>query len=971
MEKMPEKMPSPLVAATTLLKFRRATIEGQHVYAGADERSPGRRAVQGLGASTSVGSVRASHKLSTANPMNLHVADAVTSTLLDRGLSADTHSSGSHHSRTINSPSIGNRCDTSNIPSIYLTSAPCSIPHDDISTIACSIADTPGTILRNGQNKNTFDPLSMTCSPATRKNIFATRRLASRDLDPSITSQLPLKERKAAVDVVSMQYSEGQDQRTEEAAIFNLSHPITSVSPSNFLQSAPRSPIYPPVSSTEQTILPPLLRYPPTATPPQTAQYNRPRSVSYVAPLNGSSRFPNRSHSYHTASSEPEQTTVSQSAGNSDRSKNITHHKLNHSTYTVDDDQLLLQMGTSRMGGRSNAGQNLARVKLHINPSASHTNDPSGVDDVQIISPATPTRIGRSLSLSKDRSHRAPLDQNSVCETKNVKPKLPLEVRSGSNTDDLDLCDKNSTTPYLKLFLPADIKTQMISLHPSLKASMDGETAATVSHLLTKPHRGSVQFQEKFHRRFSNIQVVSQAPIASSIIPTIPELKIELEEPKNEMIPIGTSIGSRRLWRVASASIKLGMRLARVYKYITRKTQNVQLAPLVETSSLTYMLRNMQAHTDTSFSIKVRELLNAFQKTRTPENLEALERTLSIRLRSFSRFSINQRNQFIEIMNLEAFQKDTLLVKEGHISLAFYFILNGQVEIFKIKDGLKYRINVLNSGDSLGDRTMNMLSDRRTACVATTMDTELLRIDKADFFKIAQVKDERSISNRIAQLSRIPYMEASENGFIEKAAHFFKCITYDANEQILLEGTENLDLFWILRGTCRCVKLVPFVQKRVRNGFSSVRNCMRAHQENIPLAEDEERSDQLLRVQELQEYDFFPDMPKNIERLDQWLTDSMFNKDDYIDFLTEQDPICSPLLSYASVIAKTKVEVMTISRVDFCRLASVRMIIKLLLTQNIQRVPIEMLQTAYLEKRSWDCYKKRIASEVRNRQHNK
>ncbi|KAJ1336796.1 hypothetical protein BSLG_006899 [Batrachochytrium salamandrivorans] len=883
MEKMPEKMPSPLVAATTLLKFRRATIEGQHVYAGADERSPGRRAVQGLGASTSVGSVRASHKLSTANPMNLHVADAVTSTLLDRGLSADTHSSGSHHSRTINSPSIGNRCDTSNIPSIYLTSAPCSIPHDDISTIACSIADTPGTILRNGQNKNTFDPLSMTCSPATRKNIFATRRLASRDLDPSITSQLPLKERKAAVDVVSMQYSEGQDQRTEEAAIFNLSHPITSVSPSNFLQSAPRSPIYPPVSSTEQTILPPLLRYPPTATPPK--------------PLR-----------------------------NSDRSKNITHHKLNHSTYTVDDDQLLLQMGTSRMGGRSNAGQNLARVKLHINPSASHTNDPSGVDDVQIISPATPTRIGRSLSLSKDRSHRAPLDQNSVCETKNVKPKLPLEVRSGSNTDDLDLCDKNSTTPYLKLFLPADIKTQMISLHPSLKASMDGETAATVSHLLTKPHRGSVQFQEKFHRRFSNIQVVSQAPIASSIIPTIPELKIELEEPKNEMIPIGTSIGSRRLWRVASASIKLGMRLARVYKYITRKTQNVQLAPLVETSSLTYMLRNMQAHTDTSFSIKVRELLNAFQKTRTPENLEALERTLSIRLRSFSRFSINQRNQFIEIMNLEAFQKDTLLVKEGHISLAFYFILNGQVEIFKIKDGLKYRINVLNSGDSLGDRTMNMLSDRRTACVATTMDTELLRIDKADFFKIAQVKDERSISNRIAQLSRIPYMEASENGFIEKAAHFFKCITYDANEQILLEGPKP------------------------RSVLDTTGNLPLSHQENIPLAEDEERSDQLLRVQELQEYDFFPDMPKNIERLDQWLTDSMFNKDDYIDFLTEQDPICSPLLSYASVIAKTKVEVMTISRVDFCRLASVRMIIKLLLTQNIQRVPIEMLQTAYLEK---------------------
>nr|KAJ3422743.1 Cyclic nucleotide-binding domain-containing protein 2 [Polyrhizophydium stewartii] len=355
---------------------------------------------------------------------------------------------------------------------------------------------------------------------------------------------------------------------------------------------------------------------------------------------------------------------------------------------------------------------------------------------------------------------------------------------------------------------------------------------------------------------------------------------------------------------------------------------------------------------------------------------------------SFARFTHNQKLQFCEIMQYQrlpkarprfapqgfmelladhrvrSYAQETLIVKEGHVSWAFYFILNGQVEIYKIKDNSKHRLNILNSGDSFGDRTMNTLNDKRTACVGTTIDTELLIIDKSDFFRIANTTDEHNITSKIAQLSAVPMLAISDSGFLEKAAYFFRKVRYEPNEAILLEGTESTDLFWILKGTCRCVKLVPFVQKKTRLGFSAVKSHMRAHNASVPLGDDEELVEQLLSIQELQASDCFPDMPMSSARLDQWLTESMFDKERYIDFLVNIDPTSPSSKAYVSVIANTRVEVVAIPRVDFCRLASVRMLLNLLLNQGFRRTPIEQLQHAFLEHRNWQIFKRRVVSEI-------
>lgn len=77
------------------------------------------------------------------------------------------------------------------------------------------------------------------------------------------------------------------------------------------------------------------------------------------------------------------------------------------------------------------------------------------------------------------------------------------------------------------------------------------------------------------------------------------------------------------------------------------------------------------------------------------------------------------------------YTKDTLVIKEGNISTAFYFVLSGQLEIFKTKYDEKVRLIVCNMGDCFGDRSMNLINDKRTASATCLVDSELLSIDKS------------------------------------------------------------------------------------------------------------------------------------------------------------------------------------------------------------------------------------------------
>jgi CRP-like cAMP-binding protein len=81
-------------------------------------------------------------------------------------------------------------------------------------------------------------------------------------------------------------------------------------------------------------------------------------------------------------------------------------------------------------------------------------------------------------------------------------------------------------------------------------------------------------------------------------------------------------------------------------------------------------------------------------------------------------------------MTFQSYAKGKLVVKEGHPSTAFFFVLSGQCEIFKVKDQFKHRLGIVKAGECFGERSMTQMHDQRTACVGCTIACELLSIDK-------------------------------------------------------------------------------------------------------------------------------------------------------------------------------------------------------------------------------------------------
>jgi hypothetical protein len=116
-------------------------------------------------------------------------------------------------------------------------------------------------------------------------------------------------------------------------------------------------------------------------------------------------------------------------------------------------------------------------------------------------------------------------------------------------------------------------------------------------------------------------------------------------------------------WKVAHSALLLGLRLASVYKAIAMKVQQLSLAPAATDGLLSYQLKSHFDQADTQFSMKIKFLLGENQTDRTPENIETLMRLLSIRLKTFGRFSTTQRQQFCCIMEFVSYPKVSYLIR--------------------------------------------------------------------------------------------------------------------------------------------------------------------------------------------------------------------------------------------------------------------------------------------------------------------
>jgi hypothetical protein len=189
-------------------------------------------------------------------------------------------------------------------------------------------------------------------------------------------------------------------------------------------------------------------------------------------------------------------------------------------------------------------------------------------------------------------------------------------------------------------------------------------------------------------------------------------------------------------------------------------------------------------------------------------------------------------------------------------------------------------------------------------------------------------------------------------------------MTYDPNEHIVFEGTDNYKIFWIVKGTCHCIKRVPFVKRTTNANYAGKTIKILPRTPDMILEPNDEPFDEMLNIYELDVGNNFPELPaptgtKSIDEKIMYV-----NRKEYTEQIQGEDPRDANLKSNVSIVAKTKVEVAAITRLDYAKFAGNEMLLEVINSRQIFRVPMSQLQDSYLEKRNWEVHKKKVVASI-------
>ena len=210
------------------------------------------------------------------------------------------------------------------------------------------------------------------------------------------------------------------------------------------------------------------------------------------------------------------------------------------------------------------------------------------------------------------------------------------------------------------------------------------------------------------------------------------------------------------------------------------------------------------------------------------------------------------------------------------------------------------------------------------------------------------------LSRIISQVSQVPLF--AEKSYVEKMAAVLKIVPFEPEDPIVIQGTQILDMFWILKGTCRVTKSVPFIKKKDKS--------LAIFDERSVLQEGEELVHELLVIQEIGPGDCFPILPYTPTHEDYYAFSLVFNKDKYLQqvgWLGAKDPLSTHTYS---VVPTGNVLVATTSRREFLIMTPPQTILKYMQDQTLFSGSVRDLQETVLTKQNWDLYKKQTVAKL-------
>ena len=215
----------------------------------------------------------------------------------------------------------------------------------------------------------------------------------------------------------------------------------------------------------------------------------------------------------------------------------------------------------------------------------------------------------------------------------------------------------------------------------------------------------------------------------------------------------------------------------------------------------------------------------------------------------------------------------------------------------------------------------------------------------------------QAIDPRVLKLQKLsPFFHEMPQLF-SKMAVFFEYQSWDKGDIIQEQGKQIDNLYWIVDGTCKVSRRIPFIV-RTHYGKVSYNPYTPGEPFVTPATRDGGLEEKLVEVQlqtqeNLEEghwFSYIPLAPKRIQ-----------------NFHFEKEDIYRYRVLYQSeyvVAADSKVNTVKITFEDFMDISNAAVIKTLDEKSDLHRFDLRMLQNQYLDQRAWDNLKKTVVDEI-------
>ncbi|RNA22960.1 cyclic nucleotide-binding domain-containing 2-like [Brachionus plicatilis] len=218
-----------------------------------------------------------------------------------------------------------------------------------------------------------------------------------------------------------------------------------------------------------------------------------------------------------------------------------------------------------------------------------------------------------------------------------------------------------------------------------------------------------------------------------------------------------------------------------------------------------------------------RRILAKDAANRTAEDIQNLLSLINSvpRLNSFPRHVLNH---IAKIIKLIVYEKGRELVREGHLSIGFYYILNGSCDVLSMgNDGL-LKIDELQTGDTFGDSSFQAGITPYT--VITNQRTEMLMVEPNDienYLDKLRLLEKNFTKEFISNWWPVKYWNWSEENF-EKFSQFCEFLRFNCGELIADNSYQPIEkINFIYSGTVEMIRMINV--EEIKGMVKQARSC--------------------------------------------------------------------------------------------------------------------------------------------------